>query len=245
MLLTSVLSATATGAASNAVPLIAPQATWRYLDDGADPGPFWHTPNYGDSSWSIGAGQFGYGEADEATLIRPGGVPRIITHYFRCTFTVARPADYRTLLFQVLRDDGVVAYLNGNEIFRMNMPDEMITHQTPAASPVSGDDESTYFPTNVSAVWLVDGTNTLAVELHQFGTTDASFDLSLTGIASSQNPTLSYDRQGGQPILEWNDSDFRLEQAPLPSGGWSWVTNAISPYEIPQGGSRLFRLRSR
>jgi hypothetical protein len=240
--LTLVLSTTAAEAAS--IEFVGQNSIWRFRDDGAEPDPLWRTPNFGDSGWSPGQGQFGYGEGDEVTSIRQGN-PSFITHYFRCTFAVARPADYGTLLFQVLRDDGVVVYLNGNEVFRMNMPEGAITHQTPASSQVSGTDESTWFPTNVSAAWLVDGTNTLAVELHQTSSaSDASFDLSLFGI-TAHNPTLLFDRQGGQATLRWNDSDFGLEQAQLPAGGWSWITNGVSPYEIPAGGSRLFRLRSR
>jgi len=243
VLLIFVLSAAAADAASTE--FVGQNSIWRFRDDGSEPESFWHTPNFGDSGWSSGPGQFGYGEGDEITGILRG-VPPTITHYFRRTFAVARPADYGTLLFQVLRDDGVVVYLNGNEVFRMNMPEGPITYQTPASSQVTGADESTWFPTNISAAWLVPGTNTLAVELHQTsGTADASFDLSLIGIEALQSPTLLLDRQGVPATLRWNDLDFRLEQAPLPAGGWSWITNAVSPYEIPAGGSRLFRLRSR
>ena len=242
--MTFVLSAAAALAAPNAVEFVGQNSIWRFRDDGNEPESFWRAPNFSDSGWLQGVGQFGYGEGDERTGLRVG-TPPFITYYFRCTFAVARPADYGTLLFQVLRDDGVVVYLNGNEVFRMNMPEGPITHQTPALSQVAGADESTWFPTNVSAAWLVDGTNTLAVELHQTSiTVDASFDLSLFGIQALQNPTLLFDRQG-QATLRWNDLNFGLEQAQLPAGSWSWVTNAVSPYEIPAGGSRLFRLRSR
>jgi hypothetical protein len=245
VLLTFILSPTAADAASNAVEFVGQNSIWRFRDDGAEPDPLWRAPNFNDSGWSQGQGQFGYNENDERTIIHQG-VPPFITHYFRCTFAVARPADYATLLFRVLRDDGAVVYLNGNEVFRMNMPEGPITCQTPALSQVTGTDESTYFPTNINAAWLVDGANTLAVELHQTSmTVDASFDLSLFGIEVPQKPTLSFDRQGSQTTLRWDDPDFGLEQTQLPAGDWSWVTNAISPYEIPAGGSRLFRLRSR
>jgi hypothetical protein len=230
--------------ASNVVELILPEATWKFLDDGSDPGTFWRFAFHNDNGWRSGQGQFGYGEGDEASHINPGA-PTYAAHYFRHKFHVAHPEHFTNLLFRVLRDDGVVVYLNGTEIFRMNMPDGPVDNSTPAVIPVTIVDENTWFPTNVSAARLVQGTNIVAVELHQTpASSDASFNLSLTGMGPVQNPRLLVDRASGL-ALRWDNTDFGLEEKVLPAGIWSWLTNAASPYPIPAGGSRLYRLRSR
>jgi hypothetical protein len=67
-----------------------------------------------------------------------------------------------------MRDDGVVVYLNGVEIKRDNMPATgNITYNTSAL--LSPDFESTYRTyANIPLTNLVNGTNVIAVEVHQF-----------------------------------------------------------------------------
>jgi hypothetical protein len=230
------------------VNLVTNGSFWRYLDDNADPIELWKQSNYPDHSWKLGRGQFGYNEGDEETRIEQG-TPSYIAHYFRHRFVVDRAADFTNLLFNVLRDDGVVMYLNGAEIFRMNMPTGEITRLTLAAGPVGGTNEWYYFPTNISTSLLVDGTNTLAMELHQtIASGDASFDMNLIGIGPPRGSVirLLLEQTADQRLLRWDAQNVVLEQTPVP--GWNWITlsNAVSPYEIPAGGgSRLFRLRQR
>jgi hypothetical protein len=215
---------------------------WRYSDDGSYPGPTWPTAGFADSGWLFNRAQFGFGESDEATTVQPQ-----LTHYFRHKFTVQRAADFTNLLFRVLRDDGVVVYLNGIEAFRMNMPMGPIDHSTPAFAPVGSTNESFYFPTNLPATLLVNGINTLAVELHQTAASnDGSFDLSLAGIGLPGTVLrLRYERNADNILLRWTDPEAKLEVTHLPGFTWATLSNAVSPYPVPPGGSRLFRLRGR
>jgi hypothetical protein len=224
------------------VDLVTNGSYWRYSDDGSDPGPTWQTAGFADTGWLFNRAQFGYGESDEATPIQPQ-----LTHYFRTKFTVLRAANFTNLLFRVLRDDGVVVYLNSSEAFRMNMPMGPIDRLTPALSPVGGTNETFFFPTNLPATLLLDGTNTLAVELHQTaGSSDASFDLTLTGIGTPASLLrLAFEHDGTRILLRWSDPQATLEQAAVPGSAWATVTNAVSPYQVPNAPSRLFRLRGR
>ena len=81
-------------------------------------------------------------------------------------------------MFDVLRDDGVVVYVNGKEAFRQNMPTGVIGHKTLASSAISGSDETAYFR-NKTGNLLNDGLNVIAVELHQasLNSSDLSFDM--------------------------------------------------------------------
>lgn len=178
------------GASSNLV-LIPAGSDWKYLDNGSNQGTAWRNNAFNDSSWSNGVAQFGYGDNDEATVVRygPSSSSKYITTYFRKKFFVANVADVNPLVLRLLRDDGAVVYLNGVEVFRSNMPEGTITNQTRASTSLGGSDEDAFVRTNISKAALVNGTNLLAVEVHQSSSTsgDLSFDLELLG---SEVPTV-------------------------------------------------------
>jgi hypothetical protein len=169
--------------------LITPGATWRYLDTGVDPGSAWRGPGFDDSSWASGAAQLGFGDGDEATVIRSG----IVTAYFRKNFSVADPATISNLTLRVLRDDGVAVYLNGVEVFRNNLPPGPLSYTTLALATISGAEETTAFLTApLDANLLVAGENIIAAEVHQVTVTssDLSFDLELVADDAPPPPEL-------------------------------------------------------
>src|SRR3989442_13947366 len=115
----------------------------------------------------------------------PDANTKFIPPYFRKTFVVTNANRVTNLPAHVIRDDGVVVYLNGNEGFRNNMPAGPITSATLAGpTTVGGTEESiTHVTGNIPANFLVEGTNILAAEIHQAALTssDISFDLELIG----------------------------------------------------------------
>ena len=151
---------------------------WRYLSNASNQGTAWRAPGFNDASWSTGLAQLGYGESDESTVISPKGV----TSYFRKQFDVSNPASITALTLRLLRDDGAVVYLNGTEVCRSNMPSTEITYQTFATVEISGTEEQAFSQQSVPVSLLNEGSNTIAVEVHQHTTnkpTDLSFDLEL------------------------------------------------------------------
>ena len=99
---------------------------------------------------------------------------------------------FDSIALRILRDDGVVAYLNGLEIFRNNLPAGTITPKTLALLPISGAEESTTFLTaSLAPSALTSGNNVLAVEIHQnsVASSDISFDLELQGVSAAK-PTV-------------------------------------------------------
>jgi hypothetical protein len=160
--------------------LIPVGATWKYLDNGSNQGTAWRETAFDDSVWSSGAAQLGFGEGDEATVVASGKV----TYYFRHAFPVADAAQFTNLKVRLQRDDGAVVYLNGTEVFRSNMPSGTISSTTLASTGTSGSAENVFFEANIGSGLLVNGTNVLAVEVHQSsssGNTDLSFNLELLG----------------------------------------------------------------
>ena len=163
--------------------IVTASATWRYRDDGSDQGMAWRAPGFDDSGWSAGPGELGYGDGDEATVVNCGpsapvcNTGNFITTYFRHSFDVADASAYRSLTLSLLRDDGAIAYLNGTEVMRTNLPAGPVDPTTVADVGVGADAEHVFHRVAVDAGLLVDGNNVLAVEIHQIG--DASSDISM------------------------------------------------------------------
>ncbi|MBL9135184.1 MAG: lamin tail domain-containing protein [Verrucomicrobiales bacterium] len=172
--------------------LVKAGSTWRFLDKGAIPGAAWLSDAFDDRSWSSGAAEIGYGDGDEVTTAgfldadpNTDGLQKNITTYFRTVFDAPSAATVTNLIVRLVRDDGAVVYLNGRELWRVNMPEGVITPTTRALVGIGGADESTFFETQVSPsiAGLRASRNVLAVEIHQQTpeSSDISFDLELVG----------------------------------------------------------------
>ncbi|WP_298220760.1 fibronectin type III domain-containing protein [Flavobacterium sp.] len=168
--------------------IIPANGTWKYLDNGTNQDTAWRNTNFNDNAWSSGNGKFGYGEGDETTIINYGNNPqnKYVTTYFRKSFSVSNPLAYASMLFEVMRDDGVVVYLNGTEIFRNNLPTGTINYNTYAIVSVGGTDESAWYSVPIDTATLLTGNNVIAVEIHQQSL--ASSDLTFNGRLSSTIP---------------------------------------------------------
>jgi len=162
-------------------PLVAAGSTWRYLANGSNQGTAWRASGFNDSGWAQGAAELGYGDGDEATVVPfgPNASQKYVTTYFRRQLTV-NPATLGTVTLQLKRDDGAVVYLNGTEIVRSSMPGGTVSSSTLAVD--AGGTENQWFSFTIPSSAFVNGSNTLAVEVHQSGPTssDISFDLALT-----------------------------------------------------------------
>jgi hypothetical protein len=169
-----------------AADLVAPDAIWNYLDDGSEQPENWRERDFNDSSWNTGATQIGYGDGDETTVINFGdnAERKHITTCLRHRFNASQLETIRHLRLAMLVDDGAVAYINGREVARFNLPVGPIGHLTMALTPVAEYGENIFREFTVSADVLVEGDNVIAVEVHQFdsASTDVSFDLMLTPI---------------------------------------------------------------
>jgi hypothetical protein len=174
-------------AATSLVPV---GATWRYLDNGSDPGPTWRGSNFNDSAWAAGPAELGYGDGGEATVVNSGpSGSHFATTYFRHRFAVTNLAAISNLAVRLLRDDGGIVYLNGVEVFRLNMPEGPAVYNSWAAVSISGSEETTFFGLAISTNLLVQGTNVVAVEIHQSdpGSSDVSFNLELVANSTLGN----------------------------------------------------------
>lgn len=212
--------------------LIGAGSEWKYLDDGSNQGVAWRSSSFDDSSWSSGNAQLGYGDGDEATVLSYGGNPsnKYITYYFRKHFSLDNPNLSTNLELGLLRDDGAVVYLNGNEVVRSNMPSGTINYLTHASSTVGGSSESTFYDYTFPSSYLVNGDNVVAVEIHQRSKTssDISFDMHLS------YETTHYLRKA--PYLLFIDDNTKAQI--------QWQLNSTHPCTISWGLDENYSLGS-
>lgn len=156
-------------------------STWRYLDTDLAPGADWTLADFDDSGWLEGAGPLGFGDHHQVTQVSSGADgDRTPTIYFRRTFTLA--AEAVGLQLDLMRDDGALVWLNGQEVLRSNLPEGEVDHETLASTAIGEPNEDAAVRYSADAALLVEGLNTLAVEVHQAAATssDLTFDLGVS-----------------------------------------------------------------
>lgn len=160
--------------------LIPAGADWKYLDDGSSQGSSWRAVDFDDSAWPSGVAQFGYGDGDEATVVRYGDdlYVRHVTTYFRRDIFLTTTASFDSVRLGLLRDDGAAVYVNNQRVVLSNLP-ASINNQTFAERAVAGDDENEFYEFEFSPAGFLPGRNVVAVEVHQASqfSNDLSFDL--------------------------------------------------------------------
>ena len=191
-------------------------------------------------TWFIGrhwadAGQFHRGAIDEVAVynralsateitghersgrISPGAAlpTGVTTTYFRRSFNFTGDPAQTELTLKSVVDDGAVFYLNGTEIARRNMPDGTVSHTTLASNPVNAATLSD--PVLLPHGSLVQGTNVIAVELHQatLDDPDATFGMTLTARETIAPPTP--ERELDTEFVEL----FNRSAAPVSLTDWS------------------------
>lgn len=151
--------------------LVPTNSVWKYLDNGSDQGTAWIAPTFDDSTWASGPAPLGYGDSNGRAVLTTTGFGadsnnKYPTTYFRRSIVVTNIASYTNLFFYIQRDDGAIVYLNGVQIGRFNMPETGVSYLS-FSSANAADDGTTTFTGVASPALLVEGTNVLAVEIHQ------------------------------------------------------------------------------
>lgn len=141
-------------------------APWRYRDGVEAPPESWTAVAFRDADWREGRSGLGYGDGDDATELR-GMRGEFITLYMRRAFSVADPERVEALALAIDYDDGFVAYLNGHEVARRNVPEGQ-DHRTSAKdSREAGEPETVQLTKHLEL--LKEGANVLALEVHNKG----------------------------------------------------------------------------
>jgi lysophospholipase L1-like esterase len=235
-------------------------ATWKFNDTGQDLGTNWTQSAYDDGGWSNGIARLGYGDPATATTVSygPQASNKFVTTYFRRSFIVPGNAALTNLNFRVARADGVIVWLNGQEIYRTNLPAGAITFTNLALSAMTVYTRHIFYPANVAVNLPPASTNCLAVEVHLSSVTAPAmgFDMELIGngyllppprlaITEAQGDiTLSWPLAYGRSYSLFSTTNLNATDSWTPAAasvqtnaGQNTVTQSID------GGERFFRLQ--
>lgn len=143
-------------------------ASWSYKDNNQAQPTGWNAQTYDISTWAVGNGPLGYGDP-VTTTINSG----LTTAYFAKDFTVDLATLSDTMELGVMRDDGIIVYLNGEEVVRDNMPAGAVTFNTFSSTTIDGAAESVYNIFSIPKSKFVNGVNRFSIELHNRSTTSS------------------------------------------------------------------------
>ena len=221
---------------------------WKTFASASSIASDWMSLNFGDSNWT------------PATM---GSAPAMSgTQYFRKTFTGI--ADMAAYEYRFNYRYGIIAYVNGGEIYRDHMAAGAVTPSSPSSGAFNAYE---YHAVIRSAGEVTVGNNVLAVELHfpSVGENAVDFDAFVAALAPSSNPITNTDKcfvypytttvSGGgtdpAAAFDWNKStSMKAMSSHLPltlnyelSGPAALINGMnIYPSGIPQNAPGTFSL---
>lgn len=210
--------------------VVSSSTTWKYLDNNTDPASglssldAWTKPGFNDSSWKSGTGSFGYGTKSpkvKLNFYKSGSSGDVIPTYFlRTTFNLTNANAYNKIIIKASIDDSVALFLNGTKIIdtRSTVKDNTNLYYS--------DGEGYYYFSycfEEGSGLLVNGTNTLAAQLHndRKGSSDIYFEIT--------EMTLSYEDIPDKALVEQRVMSPGRDET---ERNLAWFSTAKNPGEI-------------
>ncbi len=217
---------------------------WRYDQSGACYGNEWRTTNFADGAWPSGRGVLALETlAAVAPLINtPLSLTnmqgRLTNYYFRTQFVLTNDPRTVTLVASNLIDDGCVVYVNGTEAYRINMTAGAFNCTTFAPTDFG---EGVWVVTNLPSSLLIQGTNTVAVEVHQVNATSSDVVMGMHVDVLFPTPSLLVitNQPSSISIEETKTATFTLGLSGFPAF-YQWYKDGVAisngtsnPFSIP------------
>jgi len=242
--------------------IVAKNATWKYLNTGAnlDAVP-WTTSGFNDSAWPSASALLGFETtAGTYTALRNegwntnnlsllsrtnttgGGLNGTnITDFFRTAVNIPFSLSGAVIEVNHAIDDGAVFYFNTNEVLRVNMPAGHIGYLTNAVAASA--EGVTVTDSGLSG--LVTGNNIIAVEVHQntFSSSDIVFGAEVLAVYGATKPTLTIVNNGnGTVTISWTPSGGTLQQS-TDLTTWASAPSQANPQNVSSTtGARFYRV---
>lgn len=222
-----------------------------WSSNNGEPESNWRNKDYDDNAWTTGISGIGRGDNDDGTTINTCNGLAI-----RYTFQIKDLSKLSEACFYIDYDDAFVAYINGVEIARSSG----LNANTPPLSTLSsaqheaGTREEHLISAEQIANAFINGTNVLALQVHNASTTSSDMSSSawlLAGIAdgehyynatpswfvapfrfsSSNLPIILIDTENGQSISDEPKTTAQMRLINNPSG-----TNSVNDYPTDYDG---------
>ncbi len=168
---------------------------WRYFASLENPDEDWNQIGYThEANWESGAAPLGYGGLtihEYGTQLKSRFRSRNsgqLAYYFRKDIVVHKEVESTSpISANLLYDDGLILYLDGKEILRLNMPSGEITPETTALDIINAEKEQ-WVQVPLPNLSLEPGPHLLAAEIHQQRdrSSDILFDLELASPPKEQ-----------------------------------------------------------
>ena len=205
--------------------LVPAGAVWKFFrgqQPASTPPDAWRQVDFDDARWEMGPAGFGFADNDDATVLNDM-LGRYATVYIRREFSVAVVTPNAPVELTIDYDDGFIAYLNGKEVARRNMPTGAATYGTLAStSREAGTPETINL--GLAGDLLRVGKNVLAVEGHNNSLTSSDFSLIPTLRTDVGHPAqrqhVHRDDRYGRP--DWTLGPLWSDMRARPGPGGLW-----------------------
>jgi hypothetical protein len=188
---TNAFNATGPGATwsfvfDNRAVLVQSNSVWRFVKgfaEASDPRDAWRQPGFDDSSWSNAPAPFFFGDPYTNASIRGTLLSDMQSNYttifLRHEFTVENLGAITSVRINHQTDDGFIAWINGTEVLRYNVPGGDLTYNATALTAANEPSQSgaAYLAavlTNNAALRLIKGTNLIAIMAFNQNLTNSS-----------------------------------------------------------------------
>jgi len=165
---------------------------WNYKIGSQDIPLNWIEEGFDAGDWSTGPGGFGYGDGDDNTILND-----IVSVFLLKDFEVLDKNIISELLLHADFDDGFVAYLNGIEIARKNLGvvGERVSYDASTPSFLEAQQFQGLLPVAIplDPNVLKNGTNTLAIQVHNYLTDSSDLSSNFYLSARISNETSYYN----------------------------------------------------
>ena len=152
---------------------------WSYFKgtkEPSTPNTAWRGTGFNATSWAKGNSPFRYGDGSGGTELTDMQ-NNYTSFYIRKEFTVNNTDDIDELKLTIDYDDAFVLWINGNEIWKRNTPDNYAYNQGAINGHEFGEWESLTLDKDKN--FLVNGTNVIAVQGFNLSKTSTDFYLNL------------------------------------------------------------------
>lgn len=168
--------------------LINASDAWKYYDKGNLPSEEWMLPTHKDGSWESAESPLGFNVSSFVKTninTKDENGANLITAYFRKAFTLDESYSNTPLEASINYNNGAVVYINGQEIFRVGMPDGPVAYDTKATSFVSKYKTADF---KIAPEYLAQGENVIAVEIHGNSNMNTSLAFNMTLVDPQAKP---------------------------------------------------------